>query len=85
MSNKSKKTARRRARKQAKSAERKKHNADMIKRFPQIAEEPENNIKLKGFRQGKVPPEIIDRMSTPAEDEDDELDDLPTSFVSGGQ
>jgi len=85
MSNKSKKNARRRAKKKAKAAEKAVYDKEQLKRFPQLADEPERNVQMNGFRRGKVPEEVLEnRMQAADTDEDDDLfDDIPTSFVTG--
>lgn len=82
---KSKKNARRRAKKKAKAIAKQQYDAEQLKRFPQLADEPTRQAKLNGFRQGKVPEEMLERMAEKqSDDDDDELDDVPTSFMTGG-
>lgn len=83
---KSKKNARRRAKKKAKAAAKAAYDAEQLKRFPQLADEPEKAAKLNGFRQGKVPPEMLERLAekNATDEDDDEFDDVPTSFMTGG-
>ena len=82
---KSKKNARRRAKKKAKAAEQEAYKKEQLRRFPQLADEPQRNVKMNGFRQGKVPDEMLERMAEKhgAEDDDDDFDDVPTSFMTG--